>query len=179
MAKTYIAREEIEIPENVKTEIKDNVVIVKGPKGEMKRDFKYARKITIKFDGNKIIVEKYFPSKEEKALVGTIAGHIRNLIKGVTEGFKYKMKIVYSHFPINVKVKGNYVYIENFIGEKYPRKAKIIGKVNINITGDEIIIEGIDIEEVSQTAANIEHATKIVGKDPRVFLDGIYVYERE
>jgi large subunit ribosomal protein L6 len=179
MAKTYIAREEIEIPENVKAEINGNVVIVKGPKGEIKRDFTHARKITIKLEDNKIIVEKYFPSKEEKALVGTIAGHIRNLIKGVTEGFKYKMKIVYSHFPINVKVKGNYVYIENFIGEKYPRKAKIIGKVNINVTGNEIIIEGIDIEEVSQTAANIEHATKIVGKDPRVFLDGIYVYERE
>jgi len=180
MAKIYIAREEVEIPENVSVHLKDNnVIVVKGPKGEIKRDFTYARKITIRLEDNKIIVEKYFPSKQEKALVGTIAGHIRNLIKGVTEGFRYKMKIVYSHFPISVKVKGDYVYIENFIGEKYPRKAKIIGKVKINVTGDEIIIEGIDIEEVSQTAANIEHATRVIGRDPRVFLDGIYVYERE
>ncbi|HDM44934.1 MAG TPA: 50S ribosomal protein L6, partial [Candidatus Bathyarchaeota archaeon] len=102
---------------------------------------------------------------------------INNMIKGVTEGFVYKMKIVFSHFPISVRVDGDQVLIENFTGEKSPRRAKIIGDTKVTVKGDDIIIEGIDINAVSQTAANIQQATKIKNKDPRVFLDGIYVYE--
>jgi len=178
MVKEYLAREEVEIPKEVKIDLNGLKVKVVGPKGELEKDFTHAKNITIRLENNKLIVEKYFPSKKEKALVGTLAGHIRNMIKGVTKGITYKMKIVYAHFPITVKVKGNYVYIENFTGEKYPRKAKIVGNVNVKVSGREIILEGIDIEEVSLTAANIEHATKTVDRDPRVFLDGIYVYEK-
>jgi large subunit ribosomal protein L6 len=68
--------------------------------------------------------------------------------------------------------------IENFIGERNPRKAKIMGDSKIIIKGDDIIVQGINLEDVSQTAANIQNATKIRNKDPRVFLDGIYVYEQ-
>jgi len=46
------------------------------------------------------------------------------------------------------------------------------------VKGEDVIVQGLDIEDVSQTAANIERATKVKRKDPRVFLDGIYVYER-
>lgn len=178
MVKEYLAREEIEIPDEVKIEADGLKIKAIGPKGKLEKDFTHAKNITIRLEDKKVIVEKYFPSKKEKALVGTIAGHIRNMIKGVTKGFVYKMKIVYAHFPVTVKVKGEYVYIENFLGEKYPRKAKIVGNVNVKVSGEEIIIEGIDIEEVGTTASNIEHATKIIGRDPRVFLDGIYVYEK-
>jgi len=68
--------------------------------------------------------------------------------------------------------------IENFTGEKNPRRAKIIGDVKVKIQSEDIIVQGINLEEVSQTAANIEQATKVKKKDPRVFLDGIYIYER-
>ena len=101
-----------------------------------------------------------------------------NSIKGVTNGFTYKLKIVYSHFPISVKVKNNIVSIENFTGERSPRIAKIVGNTTVIVTGDDVITSGISIEAVSQTAANIQKATKIKNKDPRVFLDGIFVYER-
>ncbi|MEM2816736.1 MAG: 50S ribosomal protein L6, partial [Candidatus Bathyarchaeia archaeon] len=104
--------------------------------------------------------------------------HINNMIIGVRKGFTYKLKIVFSHFPISVKVQGKTVIIENFTGERNPRRAKIIGDVKVKVAGDDILIQGINIEDVSQTAANIEQATKIRKKDPRVFLDGIYVYER-
>ncbi len=103
------------------------------------------------------------------------------MITGVTKGFTYKLKIVYAHFPMNVKVdetKRN-VIIENFMGERSPRIIKIDGNVDVKVSGDEIIIKGIDLGEVSQTAANIENATKIKKKDQRVFLDGIYVYIKE
>ncbi|MBS7635615.1 50S ribosomal protein L6, partial [Candidatus Bathyarchaeota archaeon] len=89
-----------------------------------------------------------------------------------------KLKIVYAHFPISVKVNGNKIIIENFMGERSPRTAKIIGDVKVSVKGDDVIIQGINIEDVSQTAANIEQATRIKNRDPRRFLDGIYVYEK-
>jgi large subunit ribosomal protein L6 len=100
------------------------------------------------------------------------------MITGVTKGYQYKLKIVFSHFPISVKLQDKSVLIENFTGERRPRRIKLIGSVKVKIEPDDIIVEGANLEEVSQTAANIEQATRVRNKDPRVFLDGIYVYER-
>lgn len=111
-------------------------------------------------------------------MVGTIRAHINNMIKGVTEGFTYKLKIRYAHFPMKVSVKGNEVIIENFLGEKHPRRARIMEGVTVKISGEDVIVTGIDKEKVGQTAANIEQATRIKGRDPRVFQDGIYIVEK-
>nr|AJS13286.1 50S ribosomal protein L6P, large subunit ribosomal protein L6 [uncultured archaeon] len=100
------------------------------------------------------------------------------MITGVKKGFTYKLKVVFSHFPITVKVQDKKVLIENFTGERSPRKAKIMGNTKVKILPDDIIIQDLDLESVSQTAANIEQATKVKRKDPRIFLDGLYVYER-
>ena len=100
------------------------------------------------------------------------------MISGVQKGFTYKLKIVFSHFPISVKTQGNAVVIENFTGERRGRKAKILGDVKVKIETEDVVVQGINLEDVSQTAANIEQSTKVKNKDPRVFLDGIYVYER-
>ncbi len=185
MAKAVYVVEEVPIPEGVEVKVEGKRVTVKGPKGELTRDFSHARGVLISVveEGGekKVKVEAYFANRRKKALVGTIASHIENMITGVTKGFRYKMKIVYSHFPINVKVdeKNKLIYIENFLGEKAPRVAKIHGNVKITVKGDDVIIEGINIEEVGQTAANIEQATKVKEFDRRVFMDGIYIYERE
>ena len=100
------------------------------------------------------------------------------MIKGVTDGFVYQMKVVYSHFPMKVSVKGNELVIENFLGEKHPRKAKLYGDVKVNVKGDTVTVEGINREEVGQTAANIEHATRVKNRDIRVFQDGIYIVSK-
>ncbi len=168
---------EIEIPEGVNVRIENGIVSVEGPKGKLER-YLYHPKLSIIKEGNKIIVKAELPRRKEKALVGTFAGHIKNMIKGVTEGFTYKMKIVYSHFPIKASVKGNEFIIENFLGEKSPRKAKLFGNVKVTVKGSDVIIEGINREEVGQTAANIERATKVRGKDVRVFQDGIYIVSK-
>ncbi len=185
MAKAVYVVEEVPIPEGVEVRVEGKRVTVKGPKGELTRDFSHARGVLISVveEGGerKVRVEAYFANRRRKALVGTIASHIENMITGVTKGFRYKMKIVYSHFPVTVKVdeKNKVIYIENFLGEKAPRVAKIHGNVKVKVQGEDVIIEGINIEEVGQTAANIEQATKVKGFDRRVFMDGIYIYERE
>ena len=167
----------VEIPEGVESILEGRIVTIKGEKGELVRDFSHAP-INIQLDGKTVTVQASWPRKKEAALVGTVRSHIQNMIKGVTKGFTYKLKIVFSHFPITVKIIGKTLTIENFTGERSPRKAKIMGDSKVTVKGDDIIVQGINLEDVSQTAANIQNATKIRNKDPRVFLDGIYVYEK-
>ncbi len=178
MVKDVIVRKEIEIPEGVTVNVEGRVITVRGPKGEVRRDFSFARNVRIYLRDNKVIVESFFARRKQRALTFSIAAHIRNMIKGVTEGYRYKLKIIYSHFPISVKVQGDKVIIENFLGERAPRIAKIVGNAKVRVEKRDIIVEGVDIEEVGQTAANIEQATKIRGFDRRVFVDGIYIYEK-
>jgi len=169
-------KEIIPIPEGVNVEKEGDLVKVSGPKGELQRDLEFPG-ISIEKKDREIVVSTQIPRRIETAMVGTFASHIRNMIMGVTEGFERKLRIVYAHFPIQVKVMGDVVSIGNFLGERKPRKAKILGNSNVQVSGDEVIVTGIDKEMVCQTAANIEQATRIRRFDPRVFQDGIYVVE--
>ena len=169
-------KEEIGIPEGVDVTIGDNVT-VKGPQGEISRKFTYPN-ISMKKEDDKIVLETSFPKKKDKSMIGTTRAHINNMITGVTEGFTYHMKIVFAHFPMNVKVSGNKVNIDNFLGERHPRTAKIVGSAKVNVKGDEVTVTGINKEDVGQTMANLEQATKIKGRDPRVFQDGIYLIDK-
>ncbi len=169
--------DEIEVPEKVQVAIDGGNVTVKGPKGEVSRRL-YHTDIEITKKGDTVYVVNNTGRAKHRALMGTFGAHIRNMIHGVTEGFECRMKIVYAHFPIKASVKGDTFVIENFLGEKYPRKADILGKTKVAIKGDQVVINGADIEEVGQTAANIERATKIKGYDPRIFQDGIYITEK-
>jgi len=167
----------IQVPDDVQTTVEGRKVTVKGPKGTLTRDFSHAP-ISMAMDGKTIRVWAEWPRKKEASLVGTVHSHIQNMITGVRSGFTYKLKIVFSHFPISVKVKEKTVLIENFTGERNPRKAKIMGDAQVKVQPEDVAITGLNLEDVSQTAANVEQATKVKRKDPRVFLDGIYVYER-
>jgi len=177
MAQVAILREEISIPEGLEVAINDEVIVT-GSKGELRRKFK-SRNIKIMIEDEKIVLEAPFPKKRDKAMLGTIKSHINNMIIGLTDGFNYKMKIVYAHFPMTVKAAENKVTIENFLGERHPRTAKIVGDTTVQIKGDEVTVEGTNKEEVGQTMANIEQATKIKGRDPRVFQDGIYLVSKK
>lgn len=180
MEEIEIEERAVPIPEGVKVTLSGGKIKVSGPLGTLSEDLSH---MPVKFDlrGRELVVYAPWPKTRDVAMVGTAASTVKNLIKGVTKGFTYKLKIVYSHFPITVKVDGEKkkVFIENFMGEKAPRTAKIVGNVKIEVKGDDIIVQGLNLKEVSQTAANIELATKIKDKDQRVFLDGIYVYEKK
>ncbi len=169
-----IEEEEVKIMDGVEVSIEGNMLRVKGPKGELARTFD----INMVKEEDRIKISALNPRRKEVAKVKTVAAHIRNMMKGVKKGFTYKMKIVYVHFPINVKVEEGKVIIQNFLGERKPREAKIVGETKVTVKGDDVILEGINIEDVGQTAANIQQATKTKRKDPRKFIDGIYVYEK-
>ncbi|MEM2146736.1 MAG: 50S ribosomal protein L6 [Candidatus Jordarchaeaceae archaeon] len=180
MVKTAYSKLEVEIPANVNVQVRDMVVEVSGPLGSLSKDFSHARKVRISQTNGKITLEAIYPDKKKLALLGTVRSHILNMIYGVTSKFRYEMKMVYAHFPITVEYesKSNTLLIKNFLGERSARKAYILPGVDVKVTGDTLILEGIDKEKVGQTAANIQHATRIRKKDPRVFGDGIYVYRK-
>lgn len=167
-----------EIPQNVNVEIKDRKVVVKGPKGQIERNFndpRYNKSVSMEKEGSTIIVQSPSEKRKIKAMVGTINAHINNMCKGVVEGVEYRMKIFYSHFPITVESKGDKVMIKNFLGEKSIRVARIIGKTKIDVKKDEVILTGINKEEVGLTASNIERACRLSNRDRRIFFDGIYL----
>ncbi len=168
----------IDVPDGVDVKIDGRAVSVKGEKGALTRDFSEAP-ISLQLEDKKITVRANWPRKKEAALVGTVAAIIQNMITGVKAGYTYKLKIVFSHFPISVKAKEGMVSIENFTGERRPRVTKVIGDVKVSVKEDDVIVQGFNLEDVSQTAANIEQATKVKSKDPRVFLDGIFIYEKK
>ncbi len=167
----------VEIPQGVQLDLNGRKITITGPKGKLEKDFTHSKIGMVKEDA-KLVLRVENPRRNEAALVGTISAHVKNMIKGVTEGFTYKMKIVFVHFPMSVKVVGKEVHIENFVGEKKARIAEILGNTKVSVKQDDVVIEGIDIDEVSQTAANIQTRAHIRNKDLRKFLDGVYVYER-
>lgn len=168
----------IEIPSGVEFSIENNIVRITGSGGELKREFILDGIKIAKKEGC-IALSSKLSRRKEKESIGTIKGHIRNMIKGVTKGILYKMRIVYSHFPMTVKIQENTISINNFLGEKHPRTADILPGVRVEVKGSEVILRGIDKDMVSQSAANIEQATRIVDRDPRVFQDGIYIVEKD
>ena len=167
----------IKIPQGVEVSVNGRAVTVNGPKGTLTRNFSDAP-VSIQLENGEISVETKWPRKKEASIVGTVHSHISNMIVGVTKGFTYKLKVVFAHFPVTVKLKGSTVIIENFTGERSPRIAKIQGDSKVTVKGEDVIVQGLTLEDVSQTAANMERATKVTRKDPRIFLDGIYIYER-
>src|SRR3989344_3401715 len=169
--------ESIIIPEDVEAAADGNRISVKGKNGEIQKIFLH-NKIKIRKDGHELILNIGKSDRRDKAVFYTFKAHINNMIKGVREGHQYRLKICYSHFPINVEVKGEQVLIKNFLGEKVPRKTKLMQGVNAKVDGEHIILNGIDIEKVGQSAANIESVCNIKHRDRRVFQDGCFIIMR-
>ena len=170
---------EVDIPAAVTITKQENTITVKGKLGTLKKDFTRMPTI-ISIENNKLIIKPYGTRKKDLSIRNTARSIIANMIKGVENGFTYKLKIVYAHFPISVKARGKEIYVENYFGERSPRVSRVVGDdTKVNVVGEDVVIEGPSLEDVSQTAANIEFSTKLKGKDQRVFLDGLYIYSRE
>lgn len=170
--------QKIEIPEGIEANIDENILTIIGPEGENKKKFNVSN-LTFEKKDNQIILGNEKSTKREKKMMNTIAAHIRNMIKGVQKKFEYKLKICFSHFPINVEIKDSEALIKNFLGEKIPRKTKIPEGVEINMEGAVITITSPNKELAGQAAANFETATRIRKKDRRIFQDGIFIISKD
>jgi len=171
------ATRKVKIPEGVTVRIEGNLVKVQGPKGMLMREMYYPN-VSLAIDGGEMTITTESQRKKILAICGTYAAHLQNMCTGVTKGFQYRMKVVYAHFPIQLKIAGDRIEVGNFLGEKRSRFARIEKDVKVALGAYEVTVTGIDKEAVGKTAANIEHATRIRERDPRVFQDGVYTVER-
>ncbi len=171
------AKARVKIPDGVTVTVKGRNVKVKGPKGELARSFGNP-KVELTVEDMVLHVRCDLPRRIEKSLVGTYASHVQNMVDGVTKGYEYKLKTVFAHFPIKTQVKGDSFIVENFLGERSARKATILPGVKVASKAEFTTVTGVDLEKVSQTAANIERATKVRRRDIRVFQDGIYIIQK-
>lgn len=167
----------VTLPAGFSAEISQGTVTVKGNGKEVSHRLS-AKGVSVRREGSEFVVSARPASKRMNALVSTVSSHLNNLVQGLQSEYVYKMIIVYSHFPMNVSVKGNLVEIKNFVGEKNPRNAKILPGVNVTVKGKDIFVKGHNKDATGQTAANIESATKVKGKDKRVYQDGIFIVEK-
>ncbi|KAL9068230.1 MAG: hypothetical protein Q9161_006363 [Pseudevernia consocians] len=184
----YIHSEEtLTIPANVKVHIKSRIVSVEGPRGKLVKDMSHLSVCFSHPSRNTINIELHHGARKNVATLRTVKSLINNLIIGVTKGFKYKMRYVYAHFPINVNIEKNSetglydVEIRNFIGEKIIRRVTMLPGVDVEASKnqkDELQLTGNSLENVSQSAADIQQICQVKNKDIRKFLDGLYVSER-
>ncbi|KAF9008960.1 ribosomal protein L6, alpha-beta domain-containing protein, partial [Cyathus striatus] len=177
--------EELDIPENVQVSIKARLITVSGPRGTLTKNVRHVdmdiRLLTGKT--TKVTLAVWQGGRKHVACLRTIRSLINNMVTGVTKGFQYKMRAVYAHFPINCIIQdgGSAVEIRNFLGEKTVRHVNMLDGVSISESKsqkDELILEGNDIDNVSQSAASIQGICRVRNKDIRKFLDGIYVSDK-
>ena len=167
----------IPLPEDVKVTFEDDQLKVTGPLGSVDRQILHPP-FTVNISKDAVDLVCPLARRKEKAMLGTWRAHISNMVKGVTEGFEYKLKMVFAHFPVKLSVKGSDLVIENFLGERLPRRARLLGDTKADISDQIVTLTGLDKEAVGQSAANMERATAIKGFDPRVFQDGFYIIAR-
>ncbi len=183
MKQLYIARS-IELPEDLKITVKDRHVTIEGPKGTLTRNFD-PTDVEITKKGKKVDIKAYYINKKRKAATLAVVGYINNMIKGVMQGYTYKSKIVFSHFPLTVEPdnKKKIITIKNLYGGRKHITVPIVGpETTVKIDKDDVIIEGIDKEAVGQTTANMQEACRLRGKrkkDPETFMDGIWLWDKE
>jgi large subunit ribosomal protein L9e len=170
--------------ENVTLQIKSGVVTVTGPRGTLVRDLSHLG-LDIEYleDAKKVLARCWFGNRKLVARTGTLFGHIKNMIVGVTKGYRYKMRFVTAHFPIKHTIGDNKdsFGFTHFMGQREKKHVKAPEGVKVMdspVQKEEIWIEGNDKDAVSLLCAQIHQLSKIHNKDLRKFLDGIYVSEK-
>ncbi|RXK51794.1 50S ribosomal protein L6 [Halorientalis pallida] len=167
-------RTELEIPDEVSAEMDHLDLTVEGPNGSVTRRLWYPD-VDVAVDDGAVVIQSDEDDAKTNSTLGTFESHVRNMFHGVTDGWEYEMEVFYSHFPMKVRVEDGEVVIENFLGEKAPRRTTIHGDTEVSVDGEELTLSGSDIEAVGQTAADIEQLTRVKDKDIRVFQDGVYI----
>ena len=174
---TEIHETTIPIADKVKVTLTKRMLYVEGPLGKTRKDFKKIP-VDLSIVDNKVVLKSLGTRKHDYAIFNTAQSIIKSLIDGVQKGYTFKMKIVYAHFPITIKIKDGNILVENFQGERAPRISKIRGDTKVVTKGDDVVLTGPVLTDVSQTAASLQQNTKVKNKDHRVFLDGIYLFEK-
>ncbi|MCS6998482.1 MAG: 50S ribosomal protein L6 [Aquificaceae bacterium] len=144
-----IGKKPIEIPQGVKVSLQEEELRVEGPKGKL--SLKLHPDIRVKLENNTLRVERPTDQPFHRAMHGTTAALIRNMIKGVTEGFVKVLEVV--GLGYRAAVKGN--NLELSLGLSHPVLYPIPPDVKIEVKENKIYVSGIDKQRVGQVCAQI------------------------
>ncbi len=169
--------ESLQIPEGIECIYEKNKLTCKSDSNEIFKIINIPN-VKIKIEDKKVVFLSEKGNKMEFKKIKSHIAHIKNMFFGLNNKFIYKLEACNVHFPMTLKVESGFLIISNFLGERVPRKAKILPKVDVEVKGIKIIVSSHDKEAAGQTAANIERATKIKSRDRRVFQDGIFITEK-
>ena len=185
MVRVILKEERVSVPENVTLSIAKKVVSVEGPLGQLSRSF---RKMPVQIKANKqddrvseVVIRIWFSKSKPRSTVNTISKIIKNMIEGVTEGFKYTMKFGYNILPMKPTAVdgGKVLQVTNYYGQKYIHKVPTQEGVTVSVSEDivkkHIFVSGINKEAVGLTCSRINQTFRSRGVDKRKFMDGIYV----
>ncbi|MCF8001096.1 MAG: 50S ribosomal protein L6 [Halanaerobiales bacterium] len=149
-----IGKQPVDIPEKVDVDIKDGKITIKGPKGEITREFNPSFDINIENDA--IVVSRPSDSKEDRSQHGLIRSLIEGMVKGVTEGFTKKLELVGVGY--NAKVQGRDLVLE--LGYSHPIKIEAPEGINFDVEKNVVTVSGYDKQLVGDIAANIREQRK-------------------
>ncbi len=162
------------LPEDFEAEYKNGVLTVEGNGNSVEKKLEHAQ-VEVETKDNSVVIRPLQERKNIVSIAKTFQSHLKKMIDGLKEEYVYKMKGVYAHFPMTIKSQNNEVVIENFMGERYPRKIEIAEGVKVQVNGEDLEITGPEKEAVGLTAGRIEQACKKGNRDPRTFQDGVYI----
>ncbi len=180
MIKPGLTRE-IALPAGVSASLRHTTVIIRGSEGEAQRDINHPHvKVSVEKDNekNKIVLSTVRGTRREKTLLGSLAAHLKNLVKGVQEQQVYKLKVCSGHFPMTVTVSGTEFVVKNFLGESVPRTVDVVPGVTIKVNDKEILVTSPDKEKAGLMTERIEQLCRITNRDVRIFMDGIWITEK-
>ena len=173
-----LGRSVVSLPKGFSLALEGTRLRARGPLGSVDREFP-SDLLALTVAGSSATLALKVPARRRRsqAILKTWTAHVKNFAGGLTRGVEARMKIVAAHFPMKVQVRGDEVVIENFLGEKHPRTIRLIPGTKATVEGDIVTLSGHDMEQIGQSAANLERVTRIRNYDPRVFQDGIYLIE--
>lgn len=166
--------ESITLPEGIICTVEGKTLTCKKAEVELSRTFTLPG-IELRVQGNVITIKALKGNKNDWKKIKSAGAHIRNLFAGVDKKFIYTLEACNVHFPMTLKSEPGKLTINNFLGEKVPRIAKILPNVILEVKGTKLTLSSHDREAAGQTAANIEKATRIRYRDRRIFQDGIFI----
>tara|TARA_Y100000310_G_scaffold45623_1_gene42503 strand:- start:5198 stop:5764 length:567 start_codon:yes stop_codon:yes gene_type:complete len=167
----------VQIPEGIACTFESHVLTCKKDSLELKRKIQFPG-TQVSVSGSEVILNCPKGNKKDLKKIHSYIAHIKNIFHGLQDPFVYQLESANVHFPMTLKINGSILTITNFLGEKVPRTAKIVPGVQLDIKGSKITITSPDKEAAGQTAANLETATKVRGRDRRIFQDGIYITQK-
>ena len=112
-------------------------------------------------------------------MINTFRAHIKNMIRGATEGHTYTLNIASTHFPMNVTAQGQVLTVKNYVGEKKPRSLTAPEGVSVKVSGSTIEVTSTSIEKAGNFAGRLEKLTQRPKFDDRIFQDGIYITKKD